>query len=322
MPSRANVVTKQTWLDEEPGLGASFHEAAGLLGAGFRRGWLTLLVALLFASAIAGAVAFTKHDYAPRFVLRVVEANRDPRSMPQVKGQLGAYVRQAVFTSQPLFELIRRRGLYPKLMANNSRTALDSFREDISVDVYQNYFVEERPVGALPRSAHVAVSYRSADRELALAVTRDLGALIIAHELAARREQALETAAAAALTSDAAVQALQQRNGEVLAKQEQFRRAPVPDSRLQVELVGLLGSLTALERRAEAAELRAGALDLSAAFERGGMGLQFEVVDDATLPSGRDQLHARLWLAASSFTLGVPLLAMAIGAFYPKRGEA
>ena len=312
-------MTTQTWLDEEPGLGVALREGARLLCAGVRRGWLFLLAALLFASAIAGAVTFVKHDYAPRFVLRVVEANRDPRSMPHVKRQLGEYVRQAIFTSQPLFELIRRHGLYPKLMRNNSRTALDSFREDIAVDVYQNYFVVQRAAGALPRSAHLAVSYRSADRETALAVTRDLGALIVAHEVAARREQAFETAAAGRKARDAAVQALQQRNEEMLAKQEELRRAPAPDPSLQVELLGLVGSVAALELRAESAERRAAAFDLSAAFERGGLGLRFEVIDDTSLPSRRDELRTRLWLAVVSWALGVPLFALAIGAFCPKR---
>jgi hypothetical protein len=315
-------MTQTTWLDEEPGFGASLAEAAELLRAGLRRGWLALLVALLFGAALAGAVAFARHDYAPRFVLRVVEANRDPRSMPRVKGQLAEYVRQAVFTSQPMFELIRRHGLYPGLIRKNSRAALDSFKEDISVDVYQNYFVEQRTPGALPRSAHLAVSYRSADRESALAVTRDLGALIILHEQAARRAQALDAAADATLARDVTLRALQQRSEDVLAKQDQLRRAAAPDPKLQVELVGLLGSLGPLERRAEASERRADALDLSAAFERGGIGLDFEVVDDATLPSGRDAAKTRLWLAASSFALGAPLLTMALGAFGGKRGNA
>jgi hypothetical protein len=315
-------MTTPTWLDEEPTVAASFREAAGLLWAGLRRGSATWLAALLLASALAGAVLFARHAYAPRFVLRVVEANRDVHSMPHVRSELREYVQQVVFTSEPLFELIRQHGLYPKLMRNNSRAALDSFKEDISVEVYQNYFVEERPAGALPRSAHLAVSYRSADRELALAVTRDLGALIIRHELAARREQARDAAAAAEIARDSAVRAVQQRNQEILEKQALVRQASTPDSKLQVELVGLLGSLAPLERRAEAAERRASALDLSAAFERGGIGLYFEIVDDASLPSGRDELHTRLWLAALSFALAVPLFATAIGVFYPKRAEA
>jgi hypothetical protein len=313
---------KRTWLDDEPGSRAALGQAVEFLRAGVRRGWLTVLAAVLLASGIAGAVVLAKHDYAPRLVLRVIEANRDPRNMPQVRSQLGEYVRQAVFTSEPMFALIRRHGLYKTLMRKNSRAALDSFREDISVDVYQNYFVQDRAAGALPRSAHVAVSYRSADRELALAVTRDLGALIIQHELAARRAQALDAAAGAELERAAALQALQQRSVRVLTKQNEIRQTAAPDPRLQVEFVGLLGSLGALERRAEAAERRSNALDLSAAFERGGIGLHFELVDDAALPSGREALQTRLWLATSSFALGLPLFAMAIGAFGHKQRNA
>ena len=104
--------------------------------------------------------------------------------------------------------------------------------------------------------------------------------------------------------------------------QSQLRQAAAPDPRLQVELVGLLGSLGSLERRAEAAERSSDKLDLSAALERHGAGLHFEVVDDATLPSGEEQRRMRLLIACSSFALGLPLLAMAIGAFDPQRGKA
>lgn len=315
-------MVNQTWLDDEPGLGAALRQGAELLAAGLRRGWLMLLCAVLLALVIAAALVYVKHDYAPRFVFRVVEADRDPRSMPRMKSQLAEYVRQAIFTSDPLFQVIRRHGLYPKLMRVNSRAALESFREDISVDVYQNYFVQTRGSGALPRSARVAVSYRSANRETALAVTRDLGELIIERESAARRAQALEASAAAQLERDSAVRALRQRSQQVLTTEAQLQQSSAPDPERQVELIALLGSLDALERRAAAAERRADTLDLSAAFERRGIGMHFELVDDASLPSDRQQLHTRLWLAGCSFVLSLPLLGMAIGAFDAKREAA
>jgi len=315
-------MTEQNWLDDEAGVGASLRQGVTLVGRGLRRRWLTLLATALLASALAGALAVAKRDYAPRFVLRVVEADRDPSSMPRLKRQLGEYVREAIFTSEPLYNLIRRHGLYPTLMRRNARSALDSFREDITVDVYQNYFVEERAAGDLPRSARVAVSYHSTERELSLAVTRDLGALIIRHELAARREQALDAARNADRARDTLQQALLQRSEEMLAKQNQIGRASAPDPRLQVELVSLLGSLGALERQAQAAERRAATLDLGAALERRGIGLSFEVVDDATLPSGGGRLQTEILVAVSSFVLGLPLVAMAMGAFYRGRGPA
>lgn len=82
-------MVNQTWLDDEPGLGAALRQGAELLAAGLRRGWLMLLCAVLLALVIAAALVYVKHDYAPRFVFRVVEADRDPRSMPRMKSQRG-----------------------------------------------------------------------------------------------------------------------------------------------------------------------------------------------------------------------------------------
>ena len=311
---------EQSWLADELGVLASLRQVKGLLRRGFAHPRLIALATLALA-LLAGGVVFAKRDYAPRFVLRVVEAQQEQSGTPRLKGRLAEYVRQAIFTSEPLFELIRRHGLYPKLMRQNSRAALESFREDIAIEVYQNYFVEDRLPRDLPRTARLAVTYHCKDPELALAVTRDLGSLIVERELALWREQARAAASAADFARDSAQHELIERNQRVLKMQDQIRLAPRPDPTLQVQLVGLLGSLPSLERRAEAAERRSDSLDLSAALERHGAGLHFEVVDDASLPSGRDQRRLRVLLAASAFAFGVPLLVMAIGAFDPQRGE-
>jgi hypothetical protein len=315
-------MTKRSWLDTELGVGGALRQVGELLREGFRRPWLTLLVSALLFSAVAAAVAFSKQNFAPRFVLRVVEADRESSNAPRLHRDLAEYVRQASFTSEALFEVIRRHGLYPKLMRVNSRAALDSFREDIFVEVYQNYFLEDRAPGDLARSARVAVSYHCHDRELALAVTRDLGGLIVERELAARREQLLDAAAAADFTRDAAQRALRERSQELLTKESLMQQASAPDPRLQVELVGLLGSLGALQRRADTAERNSNAIDLDAALQRHGGGLHFEVVDAPALPSDREHQQMLLMLAASTVVFGVPLCALAIGAFQMKRETA
>lgn len=322
MPSKWNVMTNQPWLDDEVGVGASVRQGADLLRRGLRRPWRAIFASALLAASFAGAIAFAKRDYAPRFVLRVVEADRDPGGVPRLKRQLGEYVRQAIFTSEPLFEVIRRYDLYPALMRGNPRAALDSFRQAISVDVYQNYFVEDRSAGEQPRSARVAVSYRARDRVLATAVTRDLGALIARRELANQRAQASDAATDAALARDVLQDALQRRSREVLAKQSEIVRASAPDPRLQVELVSLLGSLAALERQSEASNRRAAKLDLGAALEHHGIGLHFDVVEDATSFDDGKRLQLELSVAGASFLLGLPLIAMALGAFDPQRGQA
>ncbi|HTA90740.1 MAG TPA: hypothetical protein VK745_14215 [Polyangiaceae bacterium] len=312
---------KQPWLDEEIGVRSSLRQAGLLLRAGLRRRSLVLSFTVLLALVFGAAVAFAKHDYAPRFVLRVSETEREPTGSARLTGQLSEYVRQAIFTSEPLYELIRRHGLYPKLMQRNARAALDSFREDITVEAYQNYFVEDRLPKDLPRSARLAVSYHAKDPELALAVTRDLGELIVQRELSVWRKQALDAANAADFERDSAERALLDRNEQIFSTQSKLQQTTKPDPTLQVEFVGLVGSLGSLERRLLAAERRSDALDLSAAMAKHDHGLHFEVVDDASVPSGKDQFELRLLLAGTSFIVGVPLLAMAIGAFDPKRGQ-
>jgi hypothetical protein len=157
---------------------------------------------------------------------------------------------------------------------------------------------------------------------LATAVTRDLGALIARRELANQRAQASDAATDAALARDVLQDALQRRSREVLAKQSEIVRASAPDPRLQVELVSLLGSLAALERQSEISNRRAAKLDLGAALERHGIGLHFDVVEDATSFDDGKRLQLELSVAGASFLLGLPLIAMALGAFDPQRGQA
>lgn len=312
----------QSWLNSEVGVGTAIAQAIELCVRGFRRPWLTLLITALLGAALAGYVVLRHRDYAPHFVLRVVEADRNTASSPALKRQLAEYVRQAVFTSEPLLELMQKHGLYPTLRRNNARAAIDAFKEDISIEVFQNYFVEERRSGSAPRSVRLTVSFHAKDPNLALAVTRDLGALIVQREQARRRDQALADAARAEQARDILVQALQRRSAEVLDKKREIETTPTPDPRAQVELVGLLGSLEALERQAESAEKRSAVLGVGAALERRGIGLYFDVVDDGALPGRAAQLRAELLGVSASILLAFPLIAMAVGAAAPQRGQA
>jgi hypothetical protein len=207
-------------------------------------------------------------------------------------------------------------------MRKNPRAALDSFREDIEVETYQNYFVEQRPVGAAPRSARLRISYKNPNSEIAVAVTRELGALVVGHEMAARREQAARTAEYAKREVAATRRALAERRSQVAVAESEIDQSGAALPQKQVELVGMLGSLQELERREDETEKREAGLALGAALERHGIGMSFEVVDDASLPTdalAREKQLAMglVWLAA-----GLPFVTMAVGAFAPKKGHA
>jgi hypothetical protein len=321
MASSEVVMDKQDWRNSEQSVMDWLRQAAQLLREGLRRPWRALLISALLSLSLVAAIVFIKRDHAPRFVIRVVEADRDPSSMPRLKRRLAEYVREGVLTSQPLFEVMRRHDLYPSLMRKNPRAALESFREDIDIDVFQNYFVEVRAAGDLPRSARLTISYHSKDPERALAVTRDLGRLVIDRERIARRDQAQVAANEADRVRDNLRRALAQRAGEVVSKQTQLASTQAPDPRLQVEVVGLLASVGALEQELERVERRAAQLAVGAALERRGVGLYFDVVEDGALPSRAGQQQALLLVAGASFITGLPLVAMALAAFGTQRGS-
>jgi len=60
-------------------------------------------------------------------------------------------------------------------------------------------------------------------------------------------------------------------------------------------------------------------LALGAAFEQRGVGMVFEVVDDPSLPTDTEAQTTRAILASAAFVFGLPLLAIAVGAFSPSR---
>jgi hypothetical protein len=315
-------MAERGWLERDPRWGMLPGQAFEFLRRGVRRPLALLLGSFALTVLLAAAVAMAKRGYAPRLVLRVVEANRDPAAMPELKRKLAEYVREGVFTSQPLFELIKRHHLYPKLAASDRHAALEAFRRDIKVDVYHNYFVEQRSEHQQPRSARVAISYRAADRRTAVDVTRDLGALVVARESALRREQALNAAKAAGHAEATLKAALAEREQEAALKQAQLSASPTPDPALQVELISLLGSIASVERQADVAGKRAATLELGARYEQRGMGLSFEVADDAGIGVSSRSIRARMVASVLAYLFALPLMVMAVGAFVPKRGVA
>jgi hypothetical protein len=313
-------MTTQKWIEEEPGPHDGLRQAAHLLRGGVRRKYVSLAISLALVGSLASWLLLARHNYAPRLVMRVVEMGQDPSISPRPSRDLKDYIREAVWTSEPLLELIRRHGLYASLAIRNPRAALESMREDSEIDVYQNYFVETRSEADPPRSARVVVRYRSPNRDLALEVTRELAALIVEHEHASRIEQASYSAAGADRELQWMRRALQDRRSELSAKEAAMTGSPQVDPELKVELVSLLGSVSALGRQIAEAERREGALALGAAVERQRVGLRFDVLDDGALASSADRSVGRIvGVALVALFLGTPLVALGVGAADCKR---
>jgi hypothetical protein len=308
-------MTVDSWFDEEPRAIAAVGQAGRLLLAGLERKVVLLVVGALYAAVLGGAFLWAKYSYAPEYVLRVVEADRDPTGMPRPRRQLAEYVKQAVFTSEPLLDVMSRHGLYASLARKNPRAALESFREDIDVEVRQNYFVEERAVGAAPRTARLVVSYHNADPEVAVSVTRELGELVVTREQATGKNESTRAASRAKEQVDEARRALAVRRSEVASIRAELDRGSAAAPERRIAFIGLLGSLPALELQQDERERREASLALGAALEQRGIGMMFEVVNDASLPMDTGAKRRRLLVAGTAFVFGLPLLALGVGAF-------
>ncbi len=315
-------MTTDSWIDDEPGVGAGLRQAGRVIGRGAGRSVTTLVVGALAALAVVGIVVVLEPPYEPRYLLRVVETDRDPGTMPRPRRELRQYVLDAVFTSDALFGVIQKHDLYPGLMRHSRRAALESFRDDTDVDVYRNYFVEARAAHEAPRSARIAVRYRSDDPAVALAVTRDLGKLIVERERADRTKEAEQAVRVAKRTLDRLETAATERRREIAEKRLEIgaQRSVRFDS--EIQLVGLLGTLASLDREIAEAQRTKAQLELGAAYESSDTGMRFEVVDDGSIAKADRLLPVQLGgIGAAAFVLCLPLAALAVGAFASPGGR-
>jgi hypothetical protein len=309
-------------VESEPGLRSIARIVARLIRRARANPARVLVTALLLALAVVAIALVTERAFRPRYVMRVVEADRDARTAPRMKRQLREYVMGAVFSNGVLLSLIEKHGLYPGIVRKNPQGALESFREDIEVEVYRNFFVEERSAHDAPRSARIAVSYRSDDRDLALAVTADLGDLIVTHERAARSHQAAEAAVRARRELDRARARYLDQRRRVTEKALLTESGEARDL-ARVELTDATRSLEALERDVEIAEERNAAFELGSQLEDQQLGITFETIDRGAIPRSAELEHRDLAvLGALAFVLGLPLAALWVGAFGPTLVDA
>lgn len=312
---------RRSWFHDEPSAFTALGEASRLWKRAVRRPFRILLFGILTGAAAFGFMVLREHLYAPRFILRAVETDYNAATAPRAKRRFREYLTSAVFTHRRLLQVIEKHGLYRKLMAFNAPAAVDSFRQNMDIDVYQNYFVEERRTFRdAPRSARISIRFRSEDPGEALAVARELGQLVIDTEKASRRKLAEQTRAAAkrelVRVSEAVVQ---HRNELARVTRDWATSSGADEAMLAVRLIELQASLQRLEHQLQVAEQRSAAIDVSAIMDQHGMGLHFEVVDDGVIADGAAERQERALIASIiAFVFGLPLVALGVGAFDPR----
>jgi len=299
-----------SWIEAEPDLKSGPIRELRRLGRRARtRPVRTLGITLLLSLAMVAWRVHRPRTYPARVVLRVTEDNVDSAVQPPLQRQLRQYVADVVFSTTRLWKVLKT--LEPG-------RDLEAARDNLEVEVYRNEFVAAREADQPPRSARIAIGYRSRDPQVAAEVVRRLGQLVADEETRVRTEQvaALEQAYAhAAADAQAALDACRQD----IAKTELALAAPAltgtDRAGLQVELVELKRQEEALQWRLSEADQRKAVVDLRAHLESQRLGLRFEVVD--LTPPARVTLVERFELVLIgliAFTLLLPLVVVAVGA--------
>jgi hypothetical protein len=298
----------------ERGPAVTLAQAARLIARSRARPLRIVGWAALCAVLVVTGTALVERRFSPRFVLSATEAERDAEIIPPPKRALREYVLGAVFTSSRLLQIAQEQGLYANLVADDPHAAVESFREDIRVEVYRNWFVEERSSKDVPRSARIAITYLSADRRLAMRVTERLGELVVEHELERRRAHADRVARDAEGDLRSARERLLKEKRRWVEKSFAVARDHRAASR--IDLASSTRDLERLEQELELAERRKAALELGGALEHADLGLRFEVVERGDIPISAELEAGELaLLGALVFLLGLPLSALGVGAF-------
>jgi len=286
------------WIDEEPPLRPALGR---LLARLVRRGavtwWLWIPVAVLIALG-AAALKNRHRVFEATVVLRVIEGTVRVAGAELGPGALRAQVEDLAFTNPNLLAVLRRHVVDFPDVTTDPVDAVADLRRSADVVITDNDFVEERAADDPPRSAGIALSFRSPNPELALAMARDLAELVVRSALN-QQKQALEREGAAAAA------ALQQ------AEAQTARTADDPD-------------LAAQDPRAEAARQRLMATVAKATNARLGQRaveaqqtLHIDLVDAGRVPRRPTNLE-RLQDFAIVLALAALAGCLVAGAFDPR----
>jgi hypothetical protein len=226
---------------------------------------------------------------------------------------LDDYTEQVVFARSRLLEIIRARQLYASLYARDPQRAVEQMREDLTVTIVGNYFLEYRRQNEGPRSVRVIIEYVSPDPDEASAVVRDLSQLFATTLAGDSHEVVVEALALAQQATQTLRERLQRHERELRVSQSRVAVSgtdPIADveiRRLQRAITADLDELAVFATRES---------ELRLAREAGAPWALTCHIGDVYVPPRVDRSW-RKYAALGVFALlaGLPLCAMAVGAF-------
>jgi hypothetical protein len=308
---------KRDWTDDEPGAAAAWHELVRLRRRAFARPWKPLLIALMLTAAVVGQRARKTRSYGSRIVFRLTENDLDAATAPAPAKKLREYVLDVVFSQQRLLDVIQAHGLYPRELKRDPGFAVEAFRDDLEVEVWRNYFLEERLNDDAGRSARIAIAYTHQDRQQAYDVVRALGRLLMEHEEAARIAMAENALLLVASQVDQQRDDLARRHGVIAAKEMAAHRAsPAEAALLRGQILAMTKALEPIELRLKDLQKKKNQLRLRDALERSQLGMRFELVDPGKVARlGVSKPRQLAFIGVIAFFVLLPFAGMAAGAF-------
>jgi len=308
---------ERPWENDEQDLLGAFAEFRRLLRRALSHPVRPILYALLITAAMVGMRARKVRVYSSRIILRVAEGDLDAATSPRPAKQLRRHVLEVAFSNPRLLGLIKRKGLYKRDLAKDPSLAIESMREDIEVEVWRNYFLEQRGALDAGRTARIAISYQAGTPEVAYDIVRELGTLISEQEETNRIAMADEAVQLAQESVKEAAEDLLRRRGQIVAKEMASHHAPAQEAALlRIEVANLQTQLVPIEFRLKSLEQKRNELELRAAMERNKMGLTFEIVDPGRQARlGASKQKELTTLGIWTFVLVLPLCMLLVGAY-------
>ena len=299
-----------SWIDQEPGLLRLRHEVGRCMRRARAEWGKTLLLTVLVVGLVTVRRYYVPPTYPATVYMSVTEGDTEGgQTSPRTAKRLNDYVYHVVFNDQNLLAVMVAHNLAPAMRKRNQPLAIDGFREEIDVAVSRNHFIYERQRGDAPRSARLALTFRSPDPRLSLLVAQDLCDLIISYEGKRRQDQLVANAQFQAEISESVEREIAGRERELAGRQTEFGpEAALASARLHTDLRVLRAEQRDTGRAERDAEERE-------ALEKTQSGLAFERVDWVADDSPRPLEQVLTITALLTLFGALPLLVVVVGAF-------
>jgi len=305
------------WRDSEPGLAECALDLRVMLGRVRRCLGQTLALALILGCALFAYASGLRESSNATLSFRVVEGVLDASGAAPAADTFAQRLNDNLLSRHNLLPILEDFDLYPDARRLDANLALERFREDLELEVDQDYFAVEHYREDPARSARFTLEYRGDDPDTALQVARRLSALIESQELqrrqalAAAQQESLEQRRAAA---ERRVAGLVERGAELGQEQRLGGAAAQASAKMLASLVAR-NLQDALSER-QALERVARELALQRSLEESGRALRFEVIEPGVVERAALVGRTRQGVAAVISALSALITAiLVVGAF-------